>query len=243
MTFTLQEPYVGGKYEDSTLLGVRVMVVGASHYCGEFDKQTKCTSECKCFGNLIARYRDRSKKIQEQYFGTGCQLFTKNVVERYLYGDSSNGDGGWKRTYTKFLKSLFKNRGANADDCKRLMAHLIFTEYLQGAEGRDASDKNDILFTEDRHYEALKENIVRHRPDVVIIWGDRVWAQIVQRCEGTQLSSTRHEAMISGHKVQFLKISHPSRRGYYKTGPHRQFEEAGVRLINRKELYRTKGSR
>ena len=236
-TFTRQEPYVGEKYKSSTLFGVRVMVVGASHYCGEFDKQTGCVPECKCFGNLIARYRDRSKKIREQYFGTGCQLFTKNVVERYLYGDSSNGDGGWKRTYTKFLKSLFKNREARTDDCRKVVSHLVFMEYLQGAEGQNASEKDDEAFMDDRHYEALKENIETYYPDVVIFWGDRVWAQIVKRCKGTQLSSARYEVLIGGHKVQFMKIAHPSRRGYYKTEPHRQFEEAGVRLIDRNELY------
>jgi len=226
MIFTRQEPYVGERYDDSTLLGVRVMVVGASHYCGEFDKRTKCTSECKCYGNLIARYRDISKKIRGQYFGAGCQLFTKNVVERYLYGDSSNGDGGWKRTYTKFLKSLFKNREANADDCKRLMAHLVFAEYLQGAEGRDASDKDDEAFTDDRHYKALMENIVKYRPDVVVVWGDRVWAQIEKRREDT----------IDNHKVRFVKIAHPSRRGYYKTEPQKQFEAAGMKLIGKDDL-------
>ena len=227
MTFPRQEPYVGEKYEDSTLFGARVMVVGASHYCGEFDKRVGCTSECKCYGKLCAMYRDRSKKIREQHFGNGCQLFTKNVVERYLCGDSSNGDGGWKRTYTKFLKSLFKNREASTDDCRKLVEHLVFTEYLQGAEGRNASEKNDDAFADDRHYEALMENVTSHRPDVAIIWGDRVWPQITKRCNGTILSLSRCESVIDGHKVQFVKIAHPSRRGYYKTEPQSQFEEAG----------------
>ena len=237
MIFTRQEPFKGEKYADSTLFGVRVMVVGASHYCGEFDKRVGCTSECKCYGKLSARYRDRSKKIREQYFGTSCQLFTKNVVERYLCGDSSNGDGGWKRTYTKFLKSLFKNREASPDECKKLAEHLVFTEYLQGAEGRDASEKNDEAFKNVSHYDALKENIAKHHPDVAIIWGDRVWPQIMKHCNGTILSPTRCESVIVGHKVQFVKVAHPSRRGYYKTEPQSQFEAAGMKLIVRKELY------
>lgn len=238
MIFTKQEPYVGKKYEDSTLFGVRVMVVGASHYCGKFDKRTGCNSECKCFGKLKVNYRDRNKKIREQYFGPCCQLFTKNVVERYLYGDSSNGDGGWKRTYTKFLKSLFKNLDASAGDCRKLVEHLAFTEYLQGAEGRDASDKNDKLFTDHRHYEVLKENIAKHCPGVVIVWGDRVWTQIEKRCNGTPLSLTRRETMIGNHAVQFVKVSHPSRRGYYKSNPlpQQQFVDTGIKLIDRTEL-------
>ena len=230
---------MGAKYDDSNLLGVRVMVVGASHYCGEFDRATGCTSECRGYGKLKAKYRDRSKNAHEQYFGTGCQLFTKNVVERYLYGDSSNGDGGWKRTYTKFLKSLFENREASTEDCRKIVAHLVFTEYLPGAEGKTASDKNDALFLEDRHYEALKENIAKHRPDVVIVWGDRVWTQVEKRCNGTPPSSTRREAMIGNQKVQFVKVSHPSRRGYYKSNPlpQQQFVDAGIKLIDRAEIY------
>lgn len=236
MIFTRQEPYVGRKYDNSNLFGVRVMVVGASHYCGEFDKQVGCTAECKSYGKLRARYRDRRKKIREQYFGTGCQLFTKNVVERYLHGDSSNGDGGWKRTYTKFLKSLFKNREASTDDCRKVVAHLVFTEYLQGAEGQNASEKDDEAFKNVRHYDALKENIANHHPDVAIIWGDRVWPQITKRCNGTILSPTRCESVIDGHKVQFVKVAHPSRRGYYKTEPQSQFEAAGMRLITKGDL-------
>ena len=236
MTYTRQEPYVGEKYDGSTLLGVRVMVVGASHYCGKFDKQTGCTSECKHFGNLTERYRDRSKKIREQYFGPCCQLFTKNVVERYLYGDSSNGDGGWKRTYTKFLKSLFKNRDASAGDCRKLVEHLVFTEYLQGAEGKDQSDKNDLLFDDPRHYEALAEKIQVFRPDVAIVWGGRAWKSILKFGNGLSLSKDRLEANIGDCKVEFVTIPHPSQRNYYAQQPQSQFVEVGIRLVDRRAL-------
>ena len=218
MTFVRPEPYKGKMYDNSTLFGVRVMVVGASHYCGKFDQQTKCTSECKSYGKY---WNDCG-----QYFGERCEKFTINVIRRYLGKDLSSKAGGWKRTFTQFLKSLFKSREASTDDCRKVVAHLVFTEYLQGAEGRDASDKDNKAFTDDRHYKALMENIVKYRPDVVVVWGDRVWAQIEKHREDT----------IGNHRVRFVKISHPSQRGYYKTEPQKQFEAAGMKLIGKDDL-------
>ncbi len=228
MIFTRQEPYVGEKYDDSTLLGVRVMVVGASHYCGEFDCQAKCTSQCKSFG----KYRNSCG----QYFGEQCQLFTINVIRRYVGKDASSGDGGWKRTYTKFLKSLFLNCNASIEDCRKLVEHLVFTEYLQGAEGKDQSDKNDLLFDDPRHYEALAEKIQVFRPDVAIVWGGRAWKSILKFGNGLSLSKDRLEANIGDCKVEFVTIPHPSQRSYYAQQPQSRFVEAGIRLVDGRAL-------
>ena len=102
------------------------------------------------------------------------------------------------------------------------LGHLVFTEYLQGTEGRDASDKDNEVFTDDRHYEVLKKNIVKYRPDVVIVLGKRVWSQI----------ETRPKVTIGNHKVQFVKIAHPAWSKYYKSEPQKQFEVAGMNLID-----------
>ena len=214
MTFTRQEPYVGEKYESSSLFGVRVMVVGASHYCEHFDKQTMCTAECKSYG----KYRN----ICGQHFGERCEKFTINVVRRYLGRDASHKDSGWKRTLTKFLKTLFEGFKATSNDCRKLLEHLVFAEYLQGAEGKNSSDKNVFLFEDVRHYEALLANISNCRPDVVIVWGSRVRRQIEQRPCGD---------------VPFVMIPHPAWPGYYRSEPQKQLVLAGIRLVNRKELY------
>lgn len=216
---------MGERYDDSTLFGVRVMVVGASHYCGEFDYQIKCTSECKSFG----KYRNACG----QYFGNRCELFTINVVRRYLGKDASLGDGGWKRTYTKFLKSLFKGLKASADDCRKVMEHLVFTEYLQEAEGRVQSDKDDSAFWDFQHYEALEEKVRLCRPDVVIVWGCRAWNPIVRFSHGEPLSSNRIVAHMGDCKVQFVMIPHPSQRNYYGLQPQQQFVDAGIKLIEK----------
>ena len=116
------------------------------------------------------------------------------------------------------------------------MDYLVFTEYLQGAEGKNASEKDDSAFGASLHYKTLMANIAEYRPDVVIVWGNRVWSQIVKRCAGIPLSSTRREATIDNHKVQFVKITHPSSRGYYKTDLQRQFKDAGIKLIVKSDL-------
>ena len=227
MIFTQQEPYVGEKYDGSTLLGARVMVVGASHYCGEFDCQTKCTPQCKSFG----KYRNSCG----QYFGERCERFTVNVIRRYLGKDASLGDGGWKQTYTKFLKSLFKNCDASIEDCRKLVEHSVFTEYLQGAEGKDQSDKNDSLFDAPRHYEALAEKIQVYRPDVAIVWGCRAWKSILKFSNGVVLSKNRLEVHIDDCKVKFVTIPHPAQRNYYSQQPQSRFVGVGIRLVDRQD--------
>lgn len=151
-SFPFFTPWIGRLYGSrDSILHKRVMVVGASHYCG---------NGCRDCGDAKAHPE--------------CAVFTQDVVRDYL---SDNYSGDWKKTFTTFINSAF-GRATSAEERARFMDSIVFMNFLQRAEGRDADEKHDEYFTAPANIEAFKATIDQCRPDVVVTWGSRVWNAI-----------------------------------------------------------------
>lgn len=145
-------PWIGQLYgKQDSALPKRVMVVGASHYCG---------NSCHDCGNALTHPE--------------CSSFTQDVINDYLSAEST---GDWKKTFTTFINSAF-GRVASADERARFLDSIVFVNFLQKAEGRTAAEKHGEYFHEPANVEALKITIHECRPDVIVTWGSRVWEAI-----------------------------------------------------------------
>jgi len=198
------DPWVGTSYGDG-LFDRKVMVVGASHYCGD---------GCRDCGDPAAHPE--------------CRGFTQQVVSDYL-DDAYSGDSDWKRTFSTFVNSVF-GRDASADERELFFDSVVFANYLQCAEGRDSDEKHDGLFEDERHLRAFLALVDEFRPDVVVVWGSRVWNAIPWDFgdgEADCVADGVYRFPRGGRDFLMVNLHHPS-QGYPFAVSHAILENAGV---------------
>ena len=208
----LFDPWVGLKYGHD---GVKkIMVVGASHYCQENGCDVNRCPSC-----TVANSQ--------------CRGMTQRVINDYL--ESPERDG-WTRTYTKFINSLY-GRNATQEERSDVFDHVVFMNYLQRVEGCFAEEKHNEFFREQCHFHAFCYVVLRYRPDVVIVWGDRVWMAILDSicdnepdmdyalAKGGWIADIR----INDIKFKLLEVYHPSYFRYESAdNPNARFKKFDV---------------
>ena len=209
------DPWVGSNYGCDGIQ--KVMIVGASHYCEESGAAVdKCPCGC---GKSSVR----------------CRGMTRKVIHCYL---TSEDRTGWVKTYTKFINSLY-GREATQTEREVVLDHVVFMNYLQRVEGSGSGEKHNEYFKAPCHFHAFCNVVLRYRPDVVIVWGDRVWrAMLDSICEWNneaemdwQLakSGLSADVRISDFTFKMLSVYHPSYCGYETAdNPHERFKKFGV---------------
>lgn len=200
-------PWIGQLYgKPDSLLLKRVMVVGASHYCGD---------GCHDCGEASAH--------------PDCAGWTQEVVNHYLYGD----DGGeWKKTFTTFVNSVF-GRAATADESIRCFDSIVFANFLQKVEGQNAGEKHDEYFREPVHVEALKATLHECCPDVVVTWGARVWNAIPWDLgfgKAEQVADSIVRYPFEDGSFFLLGLHHPS-IGYPSNESHSLLAQVGAAVV------------
>jgi len=199
------DPWVGKNYGKAG--SRRILVVGASHYCGD----------CSSCGSA------------EQY--ADCRWFTQEIVSQYL--DPSDHKR-WMRTYSVFTNSIF-GHGASQEECEYFWSRIVFMNYLQRAEGADANEKHSEWFGEKCHFKSFCSVVKRCRPEVVIVWGERVWNAIIWHLKDNKEMNAAigpeewsSDARIGDYKFKLLRVYHPSCRVYQSAdNPHERFVNFG----------------
>ena len=197
-------PWIGRLYGGrGSVLAKRVMVLGASHYCG---------NGCRDCGDPVAHPE--------------CAVFTRDVVRDYL---ADNYSDTWMATFTTFINSAY-GRTTTLDERKQFMDSIVFANFLQRSEGTSADEKHNELFNAHANVEALKQTIREMRPDVVIVWGSRVWEAIpwdlgFGRAEKVADSVFRYP--FDGRSFLLVKLHHPS-QGYPAEASHRILAAVGA---------------
>lgn len=141
-------PYVGKKYENG-FKGVKLLILGESHYCGD---------GCEICG----------KKS-----GKDCPDFTTVVLDRYLNYKQGNGPHeGWMNTFTRFTNILFGKRIDNKT-LVNFWDYVMFYNYVQSSTKgpRISPSKQQFEESEDAFTEVLRKYI----PDLILVWGYRLW--------------------------------------------------------------------
>ena len=224
------EPYVGKNFGTS-LLGKRVLVVGASHYCTYFHQEIGCGERCG------------------HYDAGSCRDFTNDVMECYF--NRANGDEGWMHTYSKFFNTFFECMPT--DEVRRgLIETIAFMNYLQGVEGHDANEKNTTLFVDKRNFNALLDVIDDLEVEVIITWGNRVWDAFwshqsefetfksnngtdvkfdtLKLSDGTDARDV-FAITVKGRRVIVVGLYHPSSTSLYKNDPQALYRLAGINIL------------
>lgn len=181
------QPFVGKDYANGGLFGKRIMILGESHYCDE---------ECVDCGNC-SRHRE-------------CMNFTQNVVLTYLDMDCEHEN--WMNTFRKFERSLV-GRETDREESKKIWNSVLFYNYLQVAMGspREAGTPEQYQRAEDALFEMFKT----FRPDYVIVWGKRLYANMPSKGwndSADMVVDGYHtpNGIFSPYNIKVLAVNHPS---------------------------------
>jgi hypothetical protein len=181
------QPFVGKNYTSGGIFCKRIMVLGESHYCDE-----GCVDCGKC-----SRHRE-------------CMNFTQNVVQTYLDKDSEHEN--WMNTFLKFERSLVGHE-TDHEDSKKIWNSVLFYNYLQVAMGgpREAGTPEQYQQAEDALFEMFKT----FRPDYVIVWGKRLYANMPSKGwndSADMVVDGYHtpNGIYSPYNIKVLAVNHPS---------------------------------
>ena len=110
------------------------------------------------------------------------------------------------------------------------MDSVVFANFLQRSEGQSADEKHNELFNDPTNVEALKQTIRETRPDVIVVWGSRVWEAIpwdlgFGRAEKVTDDIFRYP--FEGRSFLLVKLHHPS-QGYPAEASHHILAAAGA---------------
>ena len=202
------KPWVGKSYNQG-YLGKQILVLGESHYCGHCKENNQC-------GDL---------SINDD----ACRNFTTNTIKSFLnYQKGEEAHCRWMNTNTKFT-NVFHNEKVNVETMLQFWDSIIFYNYVQfGTDGpRISPKKSEFSESEKAFFEVLKE----YKPDIVIVWGKRLWDKLPNSIANVDFHTLRNAdekfyfSDKAGKKIQVYVIYHPS-IGYFNYGCHDYLKKA-----------------
>lgn len=215
-------PHVGEFYgKKGSFFKKRLVILGASHYDCQPENQSETT-------------KDGERLHDEESFNCGNGVgFTEAIIKNYLNGNMFDKDGKlqrWKNTFTKFINAMLQH-DASADERKAFMGSVIFYNYLQEIEGSGPNDKHPEKFSlrecKERNELLFKMVLTDHSPEVVVVWGKRVWNNFpddlgegdhIKNIDDARSPNGMHDRIwdykYNGKIIVFCASDHPSYSGY-----------------------------
>ena len=141
--------------------------------------------------------------------------FTREVVDYYLSPETQHQL--WMNTFTKFSRALVGEE-IDRKQCSKVFDYLAFYNYLQVpvTDPRIAGEDDDYEKSQSPFFYLLE----KIEPDVVIVWGNRLWNYLPDDHEFNWLddfigdedihSSGCYE--VNGKTIKIFPIHHPSVR-------------------------------
>ncbi|MBR0506471.1 MAG: hypothetical protein IJJ84_13800 [Kiritimatiellae bacterium] len=218
-------PVVGEKYalQGKRMLGRRVMVVGASHYCEHFEQVVGCNALCAHFGKYHFAY-----KGGELFFGKRCERFSHVVLERYRKQIGETDERRWFRTFSKFYNAFFPV-SVSHETRIALMDLMVSTEYVQGAEVRGPNGNCREAMGSDRNFEVFRNTISELKPEVIIFWGPRAWYEICKRLDVVDKKADILHIMLDKRKLTLMRVPHPASSKFNRNHFQKQLKSVGIR--------------
>ena len=203
-------PYKGEFYgTEKSILSKKMLIVGASHYCGDFDECTHCGITSK------------TEK---------CANFTCDIFDTFY---SSIERPRWMRTYSAFANSVLGYDATLEDQCKFFQS-VVFVNYLQRAEGEKGNEKHNSWFRNVQNADAFKQTITEYTPDVIVVWGARVWPALPWRdfiIDEAQSTGNVKKCSYQGKSFILMQVHHPS-MGYVREKHLKLFREYEIFIID-----------
>ncbi len=201
-------PRIGKNYEMTGFNGIKLLILGESHYCDQ-----------KC-------------EICSKQSNNDCSGFTIEVLNRYFEYKKGNAEHeNWMRTFTRFTNILL---GEQVDN-KAVMDFwdsVIFYNYVQSSteEPRTPPTNQQFIESKDAFIEVLEE----YKPDLILVWGKRLWENLpnIGHWGEEDNKNSRFYFYRAGDKeIPAYKIYHPS-SSYFSYEQSREIKEA-ISLVSK----------
>lgn len=145
-------PFVGSKYNNEGFEGKKILVLGESHYCSD---------QCEECGTI---------KSNE------CNNFTNIVLNKFInYKEGKDPFENWMKTFTKFA-NIFTGKKLTQSEIIEFYNSIIFYNFVQFAICGPRVSPTEKQF--DDSMPAFLEVLAKYKPDLIIIWGERLWDNI-----------------------------------------------------------------
>lgn len=189
------KPWVGKDYKKG-IKHKKIMVLGASHYCNHND-------DCPFFNDCTKNSRDYESKCPF-YKGMFLSDTTVNEVNDFLKGEVNDA-------YSNFTDFIVNEMGL-AKDKVSFWDAIVFANYVQHFLPHWKTEAGDIY---PQDYEALKEIVQLHKPDMIIVWGAPVGNDLKKKERiATHLPKADDNYLfkqrIGGREYLFVNCYHPS---------------------------------
>lgn len=206
-------PFVGPNYQTNGFNGVKLLILGESHYCGD---------QCDACG------------LQSN---NDCSDFTKQVINIYFeYKQGKRPHENWMRTFTKFTNVILEKKVDN-DTLIDFWDSVIFYNYVQSSTKGPRIPPSHEQFEEsvDGFFEVLDQ----YRPDLILVWGERLWDNLHNGRWGEENILDNENGRFYYYKVgnkeiPAYKVYHPSTR-YFNYSYSKYLKEA-IRLVSNLKL-------
>jgi hypothetical protein len=203
-------PHVGKNYETTGFNGLKLLILGESHYC-----------EYKC---------ENCGKIHNKE----CAGFTIEVLTRFFkYKEGKVEFEDWMRTFTRFTNVLLEEEADN-QTLLNFWDSVIFYNYVQSSTEGSRISPTDKQFEESK--KAFLEILEYFKPDLILVWGKRLWDHMPD-CGfwGKEdildnFNDHFYYYEASGKKIPAYRIYHPSSQ-YFNYESSKYIKEA-IRLSN-----------
>lgn len=203
LSHTFYYPLVGSKYKNG-INGVKLLILGESHYCDE---------GCEVCG------------IKS---GFDCSEFTIGVLERFInYKRRIGAHESWMTTFTRFTNVLF---GEAIPDSKLIefWDSIIFYNYVQ------SSTKGPRISPSFEQFDESKDSFFNilsiYKPDLIIVWGKRLWENLPDNGKwgNENILDGKYGKFYyyntEGKKIPSFCVHHPS-TSYYNYNYTKYFDE------------------
>lgn len=230
------KPWVGKKYEQG-YMGAKVLVLGASHYCGykncEFFKE--CTRDEK-------GTRKHDKNCPD-YEPDGYCLHDMPNIEVDKYISIPNGGGNYRayNNFTRWLRQCKPGDPALTSDQKReIWEQLAFCNLFQyivpGIEPGNPTPKIQIPDIKERIESIINMREIPDYPDVVVLWGSVLSENlfVFVHPSASKFGYNNYHVALCGRDTIVHVIDHPTASRFHSNNLlylHQVIQETQGRLI------------
>ncbi|MDR2065428.1 MAG: uracil-DNA glycosylase family protein [Prevotellaceae bacterium] len=145
---------------------------------------------------------------------TQCREFTTRVVNALI--NYKQGDGAfesWLNTFTRFV-NILHNEQVDAETFIDFLQSVVFYNYVQSSTDalRVSPSEQEFADSETAFFEVLK----KYKPDLIIVWGTRLWDRLPQNGEWADFdildgaNGKFYYYQVDNKKMPAYSIYHPS---------------------------------
>lgn len=157
--------------------------------------------------------------------------FTNYIVQEFInYQNGEREHSSWMNTFTKFAKA-FHNGDLSANEIVNFWERVAFYNYVQEPMAAPRQSPTTEQFTKSE--KAFWEVLEVCQPDIVVVWGDRLWVKMpytgeYQPKENTLINKGKgfYYYKVGNKEIAAMYILHPSAQKFQYQTVYNQLKEA-----------------